>query len=94
MHVGSNAPHYLSQVQCLFTSSARNPSAESSLASTYRFAPSSVYVEDDSDRGGKLWPDMTRELNRSLGYQESQTTLLLFDGSVGPDPRLSEPALP
>ncbi|PKI42391.1 hypothetical protein CRG98_037217 [Punica granatum] len=92
MHVGSNAPHCLSRVQC--PHSVRNPSAESSLASTYRSAPSSVYVEDDSDRGGKSWLDMTRELDRSLGFQESQMTILLSDSSVGPNPRLSELALP
>ncbi|OWM90637.1 hypothetical protein CDL15_Pgr011546 [Punica granatum] len=53
MHTGSNVVHRLSRVQRPFTSSARNSSVESSLASTYHFAPSSVYVEDDSDRGGK-----------------------------------------
>ncbi|PKI36368.1 hypothetical protein CRG98_043241, partial [Punica granatum] len=37
-------------VQCPHTPSARNPSAEPGLVSTYCFAPSSVYVEDDSDR--------------------------------------------
>ncbi|PKI31502.1 hypothetical protein CRG98_048112 [Punica granatum] len=52
MHMGSNTPHRLSRVQRPFTSSVRNPSAESGLASTYRSAPSGVYVEDDSDRGG------------------------------------------
>ncbi|PKI76633.1 hypothetical protein CRG98_002942 [Punica granatum] len=81
---GSNASH---------TPSVRNPSAESGLALTYYLAPSSVYVEDDSDRVGKSWPDMTRELDRSYGYHGSQTTLLLSVGSIGLDPRLSEPAL-
>ncbi|PKI60894.1 hypothetical protein CRG98_018719 [Punica granatum] len=51
---GCNTSHRLSRVQRPFTPSARNPSAESGLALTYRFAPSSVYVEDDSDWGG-LW---------------------------------------
>ncbi|PKI40665.1 hypothetical protein CRG98_038920 [Punica granatum] len=88
MHMGSNAPPRLSLVQRPFTSSARNPSAELGLASTYRSTPSSVYVEDDSDRGGKSWPDMTRELNLSHGYHGSQTTLLLSIGLVGLDPRL------
>ncbi|PKI61292.1 hypothetical protein CRG98_018318 [Punica granatum] len=88
MHMGSNAPHRLSRVQRPFTSSACNPSAESGLASTYRSTPSSVYVEDDSDRGGKSWPDMTQELNLSHGYHGSRTTLLLSVGSVGPDSRL------
>ncbi|PKI50548.1 hypothetical protein CRG98_029054 [Punica granatum] len=82
---GSNLPH---------TPSACNPSAESGLASTYYLAPSSVYVEDDLDRVSKLWPDMTQELDRSYGYHGNQTTLLLSVGSVGPDPRLFEPALP
>ncbi|PKI57147.1 hypothetical protein CRG98_022437 [Punica granatum] len=93
MYTRSNAPHRLSRVQRPFTPSARNPSAESGLASTYCFAPSSVYV-DDSDREGKYWPNMTRELDRSHVYQKNRTTLLLSDGSVGPDSRLSEPALP
>ncbi|PKI68481.1 hypothetical protein CRG98_011119 [Punica granatum] len=83
-----------SRVQRLFALSACNPSAESGLALTYYFTPSSVYVEDDLDRVGKAWSDMTRELDRSHGYQDSQMTLLLSDGSIGPDPRLSEPALP
>ncbi|PKI70404.1 hypothetical protein CRG98_009179 [Punica granatum] len=83
MHMGSNAPHCLSWVQRPFTSSA-----ESGLTSTYRSAPSSVYVEDDSDRGGESWLDMTRELNRSHGYHESRMTLLLSVGSVGLDLRL------
>ncbi|PKI45844.1 hypothetical protein CRG98_033765 [Punica granatum] len=51
MHVSSNSPHCLSWFQCPFTSSSRNSSAESGLASTYRSAPSSVYVEDNSDQG-------------------------------------------
>ncbi|PKI40574.1 hypothetical protein CRG98_039036 [Punica granatum] len=75
-------------VQCPFTLSARNPSAKSGLVSTYCFAPSSVYVEDDSNRVGKAWPDMTRELDRSHGYHESEMTLLLSVGSVGPNPWL------
>ncbi|PKI31593.1 hypothetical protein CRG98_048016, partial [Punica granatum] len=74
--------------------SAHNSSAESGLAATYCFAPSSVYVEDDLDRVGKSWPDVTRELDLSHGYHESQTTLLLSISSVGPDPRLSKPTLP
>ncbi|PKI73587.1 hypothetical protein CRG98_006035 [Punica granatum] len=94
MHMGSNAPHRRSRVQCPFTPSGRNLSAESGLASTYCFTPSSVYAEDDSDRVGKAWPDMTRVLDRSHGYHESQTTLLLSIGSAGLDPQLSEPALP
>ncbi|PKI65202.1 hypothetical protein CRG98_014351 [Punica granatum] len=51
MHTESNAHHRRSQVQCPCTPSARNPSAKLGLALTYCFAPSSVYVEDDSDWG-------------------------------------------
>ncbi|PKI34623.1 hypothetical protein CRG98_045017 [Punica granatum] len=94
MHIGSNAPHRRSRVQRPFIPSVSNPSAESGLTSTYCFAPSSVYAEDDLDRVGKAWPDITRELNRSHDYHESQTTLLLSVDSVGPDRRLSGPALP
>ncbi|PKI70270.1 hypothetical protein CRG98_009347 [Punica granatum] len=82
---GSNAPH---------TPSARNPSEESGLASTYCLARSSVFTEGDSNQVGKSWSDMSRELDRPYGYHGSQTTLLLFVSSVGPDPRLSKPALP
>ncbi|PKI76913.1 hypothetical protein CRG98_002700 [Punica granatum] len=88
MHMGFNAPHRLSRVQRPFTSSVCNPSAESGLASTCRSVPSSVYVEDDSDRGGKSWLNMTRELNRFHGYHESRTTLLLSVDLVGLDLRL------
>ncbi|PKI60296.1 hypothetical protein CRG98_019351 [Punica granatum] len=80
-------------VQCPQTPSACNLSAESGLVSTYCFALSSVYVEDDLDRASKSRLDMTWELDRSHGYQESHMALLPSVGSVGPDPRLFEPAL-
>ncbi|PKI67270.1 hypothetical protein CRG98_012342 [Punica granatum] len=92
--MGSNALHHRSWIQRLCTPSARNPSVESDLSSTYCCTPSSIYVEDDSDRVGMAWPNMTRELDRSHGYHESQMTLQLSIGVVGPDPRLYEPALP
>ncbi|PKI52586.1 hypothetical protein CRG98_027014 [Punica granatum] len=87
-----NSPKHRSWVQRLYTPSARNLSAKSSLASTHCFALSGVYVENNSDRISESWSDMTRELNLSYGCLESQVTLLLSVGPIGPDPRLFGPA--
>ncbi|PKI58771.1 hypothetical protein CRG98_020830 [Punica granatum] len=81
---GSNAPHTLN---------ARNPSAKCDLTSSHHHAPSTTHVEGNLDRVCKSWLDIIRELDRFNGYHENQSVLLSLIGSIGPDPRLFEPAL-
>ncbi|PKI67147.1 hypothetical protein CRG98_012475 [Punica granatum] len=53
-----------------------------------------AYVEGNLDWMCETCLDITRELDRSDGYSENQPVLLQTVGSIGPDPRLLEPALP
>ncbi|PKI75179.1 hypothetical protein CRG98_004403 [Punica granatum] len=66
-NTGSNTPHTLN---------ARNPSVEWDLTSSHQHARSMAYVEGDLDRMCESRLDITRELDRSNGYNENQSILL------------------
>ncbi|PKI70955.1 hypothetical protein CRG98_008688 [Punica granatum] len=53
-----------------------------------------AYVEGNLDWMRETGLDITRELDQSNGYSGNQPVLLQTVGSIGPDPRLLEPALP
>ncbi|PKI50086.1 hypothetical protein CRG98_029524 [Punica granatum] len=94
-YTGFNAPNHRTRGPTPPNSpSACNPSAEWDLASIHRYTPNAAYVEGNLDRACETNLDITRELNRPNGYSGNQPSLLQTIGSIGPDPRLFEPALP
>ncbi|PKI68235.1 hypothetical protein CRG98_011371 [Punica granatum] len=74
---GSNAPKHRSRVQRSYILSAHNSSAEYGLAPTHCFAPSNVFVGDDSDQVGESWLD-----NRSGGRPILRLSRKSSDSSV------------
>ncbi|PKI74455.1 hypothetical protein CRG98_005137 [Punica granatum] len=91
---GSNTPNHQPRgptPPC--TPSSRNPSAKWALAPSHHSTLSNVYVEDDSDRVCESRLDITQELERSNGYRENRSILVLPVGPVGPNLWLLEPAL-
>ncbi|PKI53260.1 hypothetical protein CRG98_026347, partial [Punica granatum] len=92
---GSNAPNHRTRGPTPLNSpSACNPSAEWDLASSHHHAPDMAYVEGNLDWMRETGLDITRELDRSNGYSGNRLVLLRTVGTIGPDPRLLEPALP